>query len=498
MGRDLEVSMGFEDKEFVASLKRHGGYAKKKGWQIVKDFERQEKAKVRAAELAEAKIRAQRGKTFYGSKRQSAQVAKNLKLVGGVARVAGSAISAGFVAGAFALQKAAERSEDVRRELERVGAAKDNFVADIGDDLAPLIGGLDDIIDRAGKARGSMVDFFAMFGSNESDVNNKNRILQGIKQGDQRFADEKKASQIRNDFLGGSEDDPDRKKRTDRNKAINEIKDPLMRKKLREESIEQDAKEKAKKLKEEQKKQAESNRRYAQRNLDLDADAAEAKSARNPNDLAAKREAIKARSRANINRSADEVNSDNTLSQNEKDEINRQKQSTINQQTAKELEDARRESEMTVKAKQEESDLEQKRLADLARENAMKREMQKVDLSRAKGNEREADARALILEYEERLQQIREQEGLSEEERAELNAQEQRIFDAKSEKLNEGDGPDGPGTLGPGFGGDATTAAQAIGVRSEGRELININNLQRETLERIATAVEKGTGATVQ
>jgi len=462
---DIVITAGIDDAEFVRGLERMGGYSKRKAWQIAKDFERFERAKERAARQNSAKIR---------QSYQRMQAANQVMTV---------AIAAGAGVVYKALTKAAEGNRELRNEIESTRRAADGFMAELGDDLTPFVGGLDDVIDRLGRARREASDFVAMFAlgrGGRGQLYEINYQLEQAAKGRAAFEDTQRAQELERELFG-EQDDPDGSYRRESMRKIAQLRDPQRKAEMRErlrKQIERRAAE----------RQRETANNSYQRSLDNAARRAATDARRNPEDYDARRNAINARFAAQRNRARASIENDSTIPDADKARAVQDALTLISAEQAEQLELAREHNEELQR---------RRRLTE--QEQAMSEARQRIELARAKGRDDEADAMERALEYERRRLAIVNDESLGAERRERMLANEEAIYNASLGRLERGR-PLTPGagvSVAAGFAGDSTTRGQVIGIKSEARRVVNLQEKANGILTQIRDAVAEGTVATV-
>lgn len=458
MAQDLVVTLGLDDADFRRSLDRSGGYSTRKAWQIAKEFERAERAKERAAAASAAKMR-----RSYQRMQQAHQVAA-------------VAIAAGAGVIYKALQKAAEGNADLRAKLEATGRAGERFMTQLGNDLSPLVGGFDDIIDAAGRARRGVSDFYAMFAmgiGGERKLKEVNAALADAERRNQAFASARAAQDIEAQ-ISGNANDPDRDFRTQMNERINSVGDRATKIRLRESLARQLAQRQAQRAADAARAAGRSNADANQRRLDNAAAIADARAGRSPDDYDAQREAINARAAAQRSRAAEAVRRDDTIADPDKYRAIQEAMRVISAEQAAQLEAARQHNEELGR-----------RRATVEQQQRLAMAAQRIELERAKGNTRQADAMALALEHErERLRIMNDQE-LSAERRAQMLANEDAIFSAQLNRLTRGGGAGAGRVIEAGFAGDSVTAGQTLGIRTEAKQLVDLTKSANDILKDI-------------
>jgi len=465
---DIIITAGIDDQEFVRSLERMGGYSKRKAWQIAKDFERFERAKERAARQNAAKIR------------QSYQRAQAAHQVMAVAMAAGAGVIY------KAMSKAAESNRELRGELESTRRAADGMMAELGDDLTPFLRGLDDIIDRLSRGRRAAADFMAMLAmgrGGQGRLYEINHQIERAQRGRAGFEDRVRGQDVESELFGGDED-PDRGYRRSAMEKINSVRDRARRAELRE-RLEQELEKRA------ADRQRRDQRRIAggarQRALDNAARRAATASRRSPDDYDAQRGAINARAAAERNRAAEAIRADDTIPDADKARAISEAMTLISAEQAEQLEMAREHNEELER---------RKRLSE--QEQAMGEARQRIELARARGHEREADAMEHALEYERRRLAIVNDQALSAERRERMLANEEAIYNASLASMERGGrGTARGGGISAGFAGDTTTRGQVIGIKSEARQVVNLQQKANGILTQIRDAIAGGTVATV-
>lgn len=185
---DIVVRLGLDDISMKQGLDRSAKLAKRKAWQIAKDFDRAERAKARVAAEKSAKIQ------------------RAYQRMGAAANVAAIAAAAGIGVMSKALTVAAEENRNLAADLADAGRAGKEFFAALGNDLAPFVKGVADAaaaLDKVTDLRRSLATGIASLFSSEADeVDRLQRRAEAL---DKQHAQKQKAQDLGRaiDRMGG-------------------------------------------------------------------------------------------------------------------------------------------------------------------------------------------------------------------------------------------------------------------------------------------------------
>lgn len=152
---DINVLIGADNSELIRQLRESYNISHKTASEIAGVFRKLEKERAKILEREEKRAKEAMKQEAEIHRQMQARTQHTRRLVYGALAVSVGVFSK-------ALRKAAERDDELARSLGRVAEAKDDFLADIGDDLAPLIDGLDTAINLAGDLRDIWVDYVAI------------------------------------------------------------------------------------------------------------------------------------------------------------------------------------------------------------------------------------------------------------------------------------------------------------------------------------------------
>lgn len=182
---DIVVRLGLDDISMKQGLDRSAKLAKRKAWQIAKDFDRAERAKARVAAEKSAKIQ------------------RAYQRMGAAANVAAIAAAAGIGVMSKALTVAAEENRNLAADLADAGRAGKEFFAALGNDLAPFVKGVGAALDKINELRRSLATGIASWFSSEADeVDRLQRRAEAL---DKQHAQKQKAQDLGRaiDRMGG-------------------------------------------------------------------------------------------------------------------------------------------------------------------------------------------------------------------------------------------------------------------------------------------------------
>jgi len=461
MAADIVVTMMVDNPMFEKSMDAAASYGQRKAWMIAKEFNRFERQKARVA------------------KEQSDKIARRMQKLQRVSKVASAATAAGIGLISLAMSKAAERSSDLRAQIARTQKASSGFFADIGDDLHPLIGDLDTIIDKVGRVRKGLVGRIASFGSSSTAVFNADRQLEIRKQQEGRFNDQVAAGKIENRLTGN---DPDGEYRRNMRKEIAQIQDPATKARLREQ-LNTKLKDQQGKRERDQSRAAQRNsQRFKQAQLDSAAKRTQIEAQRRPGDIGAQNAAARAQAQAAAERSYNRIENDDSLSESQRREAQQSERVNINKELAHKL-----------TLIQDASEQEKKRTQSLEKQAKLELESQRAQRLRLNGKEKEAQAIEVLIESEKRRDEIMARQGISEEIRSQLLAGERATLESRLASLNAAGARITAGNIGPGFAGDAATRSQVVTTKDTQRKLLDVSREHSGFLERIADNTETNT-----
>lgn len=471
MAQDIVVTLGLEDRAFRDSLRKSGGYSKRAAWQIGKDFERAERMRERAG-----------NRSVESLLRGNMRLDKGLRLVSTRAVGYGAAITAGWSLANGALSAAGRQNEELAAKIAETGGAWEDFKAAIGEDISlPMISlrrSIKGVSQDITKARRDMVNFVAAVGTGSSveRMQEVDRTLAHIESMRTSFGRRRAVEELDLD-IGGREDDPDAGLRRSMRDRINQTTDDRAERARLHASALRAAERREREREQSARRAREATRaRAGQDRLDDTAQRLGSVARRRPEDYRAQQDAINAAAAARRQRVSDEVMGDESIPEADKLDIISRKMLVIGAEQARQLEAARDQNEAN-----------QRRIAQLDNEQRIMVASQRIDLARAQGRDREADAMQVALNFEERRLRIINDQSLSEERRRQLLGGEEQIFNAQMGRLGRTGARrgSGSGTIGPGFAGDAATRNQVVSSQSEGRQLVDLTRSANAILEEI-------------
>lgn len=431
---DIVVRLGLDDISMKQGLDRSAKLAKRKAWQIAKDFDRAERAKARVAAEKSAKIQ------------------RAYQRMGAAANVAAIAAAAGIGVMSKALTVAAEENRNLAADLADAGRAGKEFFAALGNDLAPFVKGVGAALDKINELRRSLATGIASWFSSEADeVDRLQRRAEAL---DKQHAQKQKAQDLGRaiDRMGGGTQG-DLAAIVDERRAfmqrLNGLTNGADKEALRARATAHfDGKVRAVEL-----AAAEPDRERARRIADAEASVLAVKARQNPLD----RQAFFAAEQARFLQQSGSVRAEvygrgGTIQENEAE---------IQARTeALRAEMGVRKQAFLDRVAQHEATNEKR-----AEAAVLDAAAQRAEIERLKGNEKLAEKLEIVAAYEKQTAEIRRREGLTDAQRSLMLSQAERLRDLRLGGVGASETPETPGrVLKAGTAGGATLVRQIFGA----------------------------------
>ena len=471
MAKGFLARMGLDASAFTRGLDDSVAAARVAGKKIGVEFEKGQDKAMRAM---------RRSAKFY--KKQSQRFGSSWQ-------TAGVALAAGMAVAASSMSAAAERSDIFRAKLDSINTAKQDLMANLGEDLFGIMGPNPDAsIRKIDEMRSSVVDYFAAMVSGQKQVDDINAARAAEKQ----IARSLKAARAMSDFelnlqaQGGDQSAREMLEDRKANKEINSFAEQNglsrgQKARLRELSEKSRTDGRAK-------TQAENDQRRERTFGDESARIALSRQRNGAETLEERVAAERAAAQREDELASRKINDNKDLSEDQKIELIERSTEAIRERTQARIEEMEKAERVRKRDASE-------RAKDLLADN-------RVQELRSKGQDKLADAKRIELDLQREIRDIRRDEDLSDADKQLLieSGQSRAVAELNALKKKNSGG----GVIGAGLAGGSTLRRQILGPGGSGgaggdTPVVNgINSIiefVRDILEETVKQGETGAGA---